>query len=246
VDVTYYGMRISHPARAGLLMLRHKGVEARLIDIPPGAQQIAMRAYGFRGGTVPGMKIDGRRVQGSAQISRALEEAVPDPPLFPADPERRAAVEEAERWGDDVFQPVPRRIFRWSVVSNGAVRQRFVADAGLPVPPLTSRLLLPPAYFYMRLEGGGEEAARADTAALPRHLDHVDELIASGVIDGEELNAADFQIAVTTRILLNFKQLRPLVEGRPAAAHAVRVAPNFGTNNRAEIPDSWIPSVSPA
>ena len=240
MDVTLYGMRISHPARAALLMLAHKGIDAKIIDVPPGAQQVAMRAWGFRGGTVPGMKIDGKRVQGTTAISRALDEAVPEPPLFPADPEARAAVEEAERWGDEVYQPVPRRIFRWAVASNGDIRQRVLGQFGLPLPPVSSRLMLPVAHFYMRLEGGGESTARADAAALPGHLDHIDELIAAGVIDGEALNAADFQIAVTTRILLNFPQLRPLVAGRPAEAHAMRVIPKFGRPLPVEIPESWI------
>jgi glutathione S-transferase len=233
-------MRISHPARAVVLMLAHKGIESKTIEIPPGAQQVAMRAFGFRGGTVPGLRIDGKRVQGSTEISRALEEAVPEPPLFPADPERRAAVEEAERWGDEVYQPVPRRIFRWCVATNGAMRERVLAQFGLPLPSVNSRLMLPVAHFYMRMEGGGESTARADAAALPGHLDHVDELIAAGVIDGEALNAADFQIGVTTRILLNFEQLRPMVEGRPAEAHAMRVIPKFGRPLPVEIPEQWL------
>jgi glutathione S-transferase len=240
VDITLYGMKISHPARAAQLMVEHKGIDAKIVNLPAASQQIAMRALGFRGGTVPGMKIGGRRVQGSREISRALDEAVPEPPLFPADPERRAAVEEAEAWGEAVYQPVPRRIFRWSIASNGAARERVLADFGTPAPPIASRLLLPVVHFYMRLENGGEETARADVAALPEHLDHVDELIAEGVIDGEALNAADFQIAPTTRVLLNFSQLRGLVEGRPAQAHAMRVVPRFGRETPVEIPADWL------
>ena len=211
MEVTLYGMGISHPARAARLMLDHKGIEARVVNLPAGSQQLAMRAFGFRGGTVPGLKIDGERVQGSREISRALDEAVPDPPLFPAGPQRRAAVEEAERWGEEVYQPVPRRIFRWSVASNGAARERVLRDFGFPAAPVTSRLMLPVVQFYMRLEDGGEATARSDVAAVPEHLDHVDELIAGGVIDGDDLNAADFQIATTTRVLLNFAPLRGLI-----------------------------------
>ena len=240
MDVTLYGMRISHPARAALLMLKHKGIEARLIDVPPGAQQIVMRASGFRHGTVPAIKIDGKRVQGSTNISRALDEAVPEPPLFPADPEKRVAVAEAERWGDAVYQPVPRRIFRWSVATNGAVRKRVLEQFGMPLAAITAPLMFPVAQFYMRLEGGGEARAHADAEALPGYLDHIDELIAAGVLDGDALNAADFQIGVTTRILLNFPQLRSLIEGRPAEAHAMRLAPTFGGENQAEIPKAWL------
>ena len=242
MDAILYGMRISHPARAAQLMLAHKGIDAKVVELPPGSQQLAMRVYGFRGGTVPGLKIEGKRVQGSTAISHALDDFAPEPPLFPADPERRSAVEEAERWGDSVYQPVPRRIFRWAVASNGRLRERFVETARLPAPAMTSRLMFPVAQFYMRLEGGGEAAARADLRMLPEHLDHVDELIGAGVIDGEDLNAADFQIATTTRVLLNFEQLLPLIEGRPAATHALRVAPKFGRPLPLELPADWLPA----
>lgn len=241
MDVTLYSMSISHPARAAGLMLRHKGIRPRIINLPPGSQQLLMRAYGFRHGTVPGLKIDGRRVQGSLEISRALDAAQPEPPLFPADPSRRLAVEQAERWGDRTYQPVPRRIFRWAVSTDRDLRAELSRRTGIPAPGLASYALWPVAQVYVRFEGGGEAAARADVAALPGHLDHVDERIAAGIIGGEELNAADFQIATTTRVLLNFVQLRPLLEGRPAAEHARRVIPDFGVEVPVRLPPAWIP-----
>lgn len=243
MEATLYSMSISHPARAAELMLAHKGVNAKIVRLPPASQQLAMRALGFRAGTVPGLKIDGRRIQGSREISRALDEVAPEPPLFPADPERRAAVEEAERWGDAVYQPVPRRIFRWSVATHADLRKRLAGAVGMPAPAVASRALWPVSQIYMRFEGGGEEAAKRDVGELPSHLDRVDDLIAAGTLDGEELNAADFQIATTTRVLLNFRQLRPLVEGRRAADHARRVAPDFGREAPVEIPSDWIPAV---
>jgi glutathione S-transferase len=236
MDATLYGMSISHPARAAGLMLRHKDIEAKIVNLPVGSQIVSMRALGFRGGTVPGLKVDGRRVQGTREISRFLDELVPEPPLFPAEPALRAAVEEAERWGDEVYQPVPRRIFRWSMATDSELRGRLLASVGVPLPGLASRAVWPLTQYYLRAESGGEEAVRADLEALPGHIDHVDELIAAGTIDGEELNAADFQIATTSRVLLNFKPLRPLLEGRPAAAHAMRVAPDFGREAPIRLP----------
>ncbi|MGH2951147.1 MAG: glutathione S-transferase family protein [Solirubrobacterales bacterium] len=234
-------MSISHPAWAAGLMLRHKEIEARRIEIPPGSQQLRMRAAGFRHGTVPGLKLNGRRIQGTLQISRALEEAKPNPPLFPDDPAKRAAVEEAERWGDRTYQPVPRRIFRWVAANDDRVRQFLARQMALPAPALASKLMLPVAHVYMRFEGGGETQARRDLAELPGHLDHVEELLAAGTIGGDRLSAADFQIATTTRVLLNFPQLRPVLEGRPAAEHATRIAPRLGNVLSVELPDGWIP-----
>jgi glutathione S-transferase len=51
---------------------------------------------GFPGKTVPAIRIDHAEVQGSTAIALALDSLVPSPPLFPSDPERRAAVLEAE------------------------------------------------------------------------------------------------------------------------------------------------------
>lgn len=235
-------MTISHPSRAAGLMLKKKGIEAEIVNIPPGSQQLLMRAFGFRHGTVPGLKLDGRRVQGSLQISRALDEAQPEPPLFPSDPPRRAAVEDAERWGNDVYQPVPRRIFRWAVSTDANLRREIAKLSGLPAPGLGGQLLWPVAQVYVRFEGGGEEAARADVAALPDHLNRIDELIAAGTLNGEELNAADYQIGTTTRVLLNFPQLRPLLEGRPATGHAMRVIGGYGIELPVEVPPQWIPA----
>ena len=60
---------------------------------------------------------------------------------------------------------------------------------------------------------------------LPAMLDHIDQLLADGVIGGDEPNAADLQIAPTVRLLLTVGDLRPLIEGRPLAAWARSVAP---------------------
>ena len=76
------------------------------------------------------MKIDGRKVQGSRNVSRELDALQPDPPLFPADPEQRAAVEEAERWGDEEFQQMPRTISWWALKRHKSDQASFLADAG--------------------------------------------------------------------------------------------------------------------
>ena len=56
-------------------------------------------------------------------------------------------------------------------------------------------------------------------AQVPEVLDHVDELIADGVIGGEEPNAADFQIASSVRALLTVPDLEPAtMAARPASS----------------------------
>ena len=51
----------------------------------------------------------------------------------------------------------------------------------------------------------------ADLAKLGGLLQRVDDLIAAGTLDGEELNAADFQIAPSIRLAMTFQDLRPLI-----------------------------------
>ena len=236
MGITLYSMEISHPARAVGLMLDHKGLEYKRVDIPTGMQAFAVRAVGFRGSTVPAMKINGRKVQGSQQIARVLDETRPDPPLFPADPQSRRAVEEAETWGESVYQPVPRRIFRRVAAQDTELRSWLASDAGYPLPGVTARLSRPLSSWLARRVGADDERVRADLRELPAHLDRVDALIADGTIDDEELNAADFQIATTTRFLLSLPPLREVFAGRPAEEHALRVAPDFGKEVPLSLP----------
>ena len=86
VSVTLYAIPPSHPSHAARLMLERKGIEHKVVNLAPGTHAAAVRALGFRRGTVPALKLEGRRVQGSRQIARALDEARAEPKLFPNDP----------------------------------------------------------------------------------------------------------------------------------------------------------------
>src|SRR5262245_61902818 len=67
-------------------------------------------------------------------------------------------------------------------------------------------------------------------AAVPQVLGHVDELIANGVIGGDQPNVADFQIATNVRALLTVRDLDPVTRGRRAADLAMRLVPEFGND----------------
>jgi glutathione S-transferase len=240
-----YGIPGSHPVRASRLMLDRKGIEYSLTQVPNVVCRPMLRAMGFPAGTVPAIRLDGRRLQTTLAISRALDEIHPDPPLFPADPELRARVEEAERWGDEVLQPVPRRI-----AYSTPVRKQARADLasyfegslmGMP-PRIAVAGAAPLLAAGSRMNSASDETVRADLAALPGHLDRVDALIDDGTIGGDEPNAADFQIAPSVRLLMSFDDLRPLIEKRPAGEHALRVCPEFPGRIRAVLPQDWLPT----
>jgi glutathione S-transferase len=180
-------------------------------------------------------------LQGSLAISRALEEIKPEPRLFPSDPKRRVAVEEAEAWGERVLQPVPRRIFRWAVSHDSELRRWMARETlGMPAPSVMATLNVPVARYFARKAGASDQRVRADIAELPALLGRVDELIAAGTIGGEQPNAADFQIATTVRVLTSFDDLVPLLEGRPAAELARRILPRYPGKVPRVLPQDWL------
>jgi hypothetical protein len=170
--VTLYWMAVSHPSQVARKMLELKNIEFQTVDVLPLAQRIHLRLAGFRGGTVPALKLDGRKLQGSRKISSALEQVRPDPPMFPSDPALRERVIEAERWGEETLQPVPRRIARYAAARSHAMRRSVSADQSLPAPGLIATLSGPVARYYARsleVDGrrGDEAGVRADLAAIP-------------------------------------------------------------------------------
>jgi glutathione S-transferase len=241
VEATLYGTPPSHPSHAARLMLERKGIEHRVVWLLPGIWPLLVRTRGFRGGTVPALRLDGRRIQHSRAISRALDEAYPDRPLFPLDPERRRRVEEAERWGDEVLQPVPRAIFRWCARNSQGVRERIAREAGIPAPALLAAVNKPVAWHLARKVGADGERVRRDLAELPALLDEVDRLMAEGVIGGDDPNAADFQIGTSVRALMTIEDVAPAIAGRPAAELATRLMPEYpGAIASGQLPSQWL------
>jgi glutathione S-transferase len=229
MGIKLYGTKPSPPAHSVRLMLEAKGLHYKPIWLLPGLHPILLRTRGFRGGTVPALKIDGRKVQESVAIARAIDDLQPEPPLFPSDPERRVEVEDAERWGDEVLQDVPRRIVRWMSVHRPETRVMIAREIGVPLPRFAAWINAPTAR-YMANKVDSDREIRNAIAAVGDALDHVDELIASGVIGGDQPNAADFQIATSVRALLTVRDLDRATQGRPAADHAMRLVPDFGND----------------
>ncbi len=65
------------------------------------------------------------------------------------------------------------------------------------------------------------------------------------MLNGPELNAADFQIAVNVAALLMAEDCAPFVRGRPAEALAQRVAPGYTGRVGRALPPGTIPRVLP-
>jgi glutathione S-transferase len=238
---TLYVIPGSHPSMTARLMLESKGIDYKRVDLMPVIAKGALKALRFPGITVPALKLDGRRIQGSKQIARELDRLRPEPPLFPGDPDRRAAVEEAERWGDEVLQAMTRRILWNAIRRNRAALGAYAEGARLGIPiGVAVKTAAPIVAAAARINNADDEHVRQDLARLPGALERIDDWIEEGLLDSETLNAADFQIATSVRLLMTMDDLRPAIEHRPAGELAMRVAPDFPGRAEPVLPAGWL------
>jgi glutathione S-transferase len=224
VKAKLYGVRGSGPSASTELMLQHKRIAYRRRNLIAIRHRKALLRKGFPGITVPALVLNGRLVQTNRAIARALDELVPDPPLFPAQPDLRAEVEEAERYGDEVLQPATRRLLLWSLGSDPRSVRFHPANGRMYVPRtawLRARVM--PKVFEKY--GVTEEVIERDFERLPSMLDRLDNYLAQGVLDSPLLNAADFEIAPLIGALMGLGDLADEVGRRPLAALPNRVLP---------------------
>jgi glutathione S-transferase len=90
------------------LALGHKGLTADVIMSDPTDRSAIREASGQD--LVPALDDDGFVVVDSSRIIEHLERRFPDPPLFPAEPSRRAEVRVFVEWFDRVWKGPPNAI----------------------------------------------------------------------------------------------------------------------------------------
>jgi glutathione S-transferase len=239
-EAKLYVIPASHPSRSAMLMLERKGIPYKRVDLIPVISKGILRALRFPGVTVPALKLNGNRIQGSLEIARELDRVQPEPALFPTDPEHRAKVEEAEAWGDE-FQQKPRRLSWWALKRNREPLASYSEGARLGIPVgLAVKTGGPIVALSARFNGSTDESVSADLALLRADLDRIDAWIAGGVIGGPEPNAADFQLAPSVALLMTFDDLRPFVESRPCGELAKRIDPDFPGRMPPVFPAEWM------
>jgi glutathione S-transferase len=238
----------SHACRAAMLMLERKQVPYRRVDVVTLTHPLVTRLHGFdaggqrrqagerrplplrlgdRLGTVPALAANGDRVSTNHGIARFLDGRHPEPPLFPADPDQRRAVEEAERWANETLQMAARRIaLAWAVRDPSAVPES-TADGRMGYllyrPALLRRLIIP--RIGRRIFAVDPASDRELLAQVPPLLDRVDAWIREGVLGGARPNAADCMVAPSLALMLYRPDTPPLFEGRPALELVDRLLP---------------------
>jgi glutathione S-transferase len=245
---TLYVIPGSHACRAAMLMLEHKRVPYRRVDVVTLLHPLVARLRGFDAGgqtrvvgkrrplslrigdnlaTVPALAAGRERISTNHGIARFLEARHPERPLFPDDRERRTSVEKAEQWANDTLQPAARRLLLAAVVRDPLAFSRSGADGRMGYllyrRALARRLLIP--LIGRRIFAATPEAERELLAQLPALLDQIDAWIEAGLLGGAQLNVADLMVAPCLALILYRSDLMPLFHGRPALALVDRLLP---------------------
>jgi glutathione S-transferase len=241
VAATLYAVPASHPCAAVEKALQLKGIEYRRVDIPPVAHKPVQKAL-FGRATVPGLRLDGRKIVGSREIMRALDKAVPEPRLLPRDKKERKAVGLAEQWGDEVLQPMGRRIIWVALGRSPESMASYGGDSSLPIPDAVTRLTAPlVARAEQRINNGTDLNVRADLRALHHHLARVERWIEHDVVGGAEPNAADLQIGSGLALILTVGDIADTFGERDAFSLARRWFPDYpGHVPSGALPPEWL------
>jgi glutathione S-transferase len=242
VRLTLYTLPGSHPCETVEAALRLKGLDYERVDLLPGIAPFhQLLRFGRR--TVPGLRVDDYKVVGSPLILRTLDGLVREPALYPADPAARAAVVEAERWGDEQLQEAARWALIHSITQDPVAAQSFLEESTLPKLPVPIAAPFTRGVFRaeQRILGGGVAGAERWLGELPALLDRADEMIAGGTIGGDSPNAADLQIAASVALMLKLEDLRPSIEPRPCGRLARRLFPHqVGSIPAGALPAGWL------
>jgi glutathione S-transferase len=248
-QATLYVIPGSHACRAGMLLLDHKSIPYRTVEIPTGLHPVATRLLGFPGnrepirsidghahaalagldrlGTVPALRYGEQRIQTNREIAAFLERLRPQPPLYPADPKLRAKVEDAVVFADETLQMAARRAVLAGAAGSldGLHRRGGEGRLGALLAHRTAvRVVANGVAARLTFRAGPERDAEL-VAALPPLLDRVDGWIADGVLNAPALNAADLMVAPSLALLDYRLDLRPALRERPLYALLERVLP---------------------
>lgn len=104
-----YRIPLSTHCERVALALAHKRVECEPVWVDPDDRDVVERLSGQR--LVPVVEHDGRVLAGSLAILRHVDEAWPDPPLWPSGEARSAEVDVFVDWFDRVWRRAPDAIW---------------------------------------------------------------------------------------------------------------------------------------
>ena len=171
---------------------------------------------------MPVLVIDGEGIGDSTEIIRRLEERVPDPPLYPSDPDERRRALELEDYFDEELGPYVRRTVYHHMTTDPELLGELTAHQvqyGFDVlEPFTKWTLK--QFLNLRFATGSAERARDAEERVERALDRLD----AELEGGEYLAGGRFSVADLTAAALLYPFALP--PQRPWAP--------------SRLPDAWV------
>jgi glutathione S-transferase len=216
---------VSHYSEKARWALDYKSVQHDR-RAPIGGYHMAVALVLTRGRhyTLPVLELDGRRIGDSTAIISALEQAYPDPPLYPADPVERRRALALEDWFDEQLGPAIRRFAFHALRSD---REQFDEVASRQVPPPFRRYrrlagAYGRAFTGLRFRAVSDRRAEEALTATVRALDRLEaELDGHQYLVGERFTVADLTAAALFYPLV-LPPEGPLQLDPPAAVADVR------------------------
>jgi hypothetical protein len=239
---TLYMFEGSNACLSAMLLLDHVQLPHRRRRLPPGLHAGAMRAMGFRGTTVPALRIGSRKVQGSRAIALLVaDELAPEAGLLPAGAAEREQVLHLEARAEQLQNAARRLVYVAALQDTDSIRALVDVTYGrLPSP---ARALVVRALVPLASKG---HAARADRAEgyIDRACDVLDELdaaVEAGVLATDAPTVADFQAAPNIAALALAPALAPLLQARPSWRIAEQLLPGgYPLDAAPDLPAAWV------
>ncbi len=233
--VVLWHIELSHYSEKARWALDYKGIPYEVRVPMPGLHRA--RALVLTRGAqarMPVLELNGRRIGDSTAIIAALEEAVPEPPLYPAPGADRARALDLEDWFDERLAPSLRRFVWFHTLPDTDATVAALFTTPSPARERLLRLSAPVSRRAVRhdydVNAESAAAARGDVVAGMDRLEA--ELQPSGYLVGDGFSVADLAAAALFTPLLappqrpyaprtfapGVLELREELEARPGGA----------------------------
>jgi glutathione S-transferase len=201
---------ISHYSEKARWALAYKEVD-HLRRSPLPGMHIPIALWLSKGGsaTMPILELDGRTVTDSTAVIAALEDAFPEPPLYPEGPVDRTRALELEDFFDEELGPYMRLLPFYEMIQEPEIFAQ-VASESIPGPLGRAKGFIgvyARTYTSIRFGANSEDAAAAARAKIVAAMDRLEaELEANG---GDYLAGECFSVADLTAASLFYPLVTP-------------------------------------
>ncbi len=189
-------LRISHFNEKARWGLDRKQLPHVRHGVMPGFHTAVALAVSGRP-TLPVLRLNGRTISDSSAILAALDEAVPEPPMYPADSVQRARAIALEAWLGAGLGPAIRRLAFVHVFADPAAGAAFATGPG---GEAQARVMQPTWWLtspiVRRRYGADDEGARSGEQVIRDTLERLErEIQPSGFLAGDAFSVADLTAA---------------------------------------------------